>query len=239
MPIILDTLKSQHEANYPTSATTYHIALFNDARSSFTFGTANVSGNTITVSGNDFVNGTRIVFGGTPPAPLQTGTIGAMSDTGIQAITGSSYYVINASGSSFQVSATRGGSTITLTNTGSGTMTVSDVPLDASVSSVTEWVRKEVSSYQGATSRKTYTPSTATIDSANSRVTMVEQVVELDNTSGSASIIFDKALMIKNGSATRGNTTGTADSFYAFGSSQTVAVGENRAIRIPNILANG
>lgn len=238
MPKTLNRLKTEIEANYPVSGTNFHIMLLNDLRSSYTFGSGNVSGSTLTITGNDFENGTRIVLGGTVPAPLATGTIGSMSDTGIVAITGTAYYVVNKSGSNFQLSATKGGSNITLTNTGSGTMTISDVPLDATDDTVSEWVRKEVASYQSPATRQAYTPTTATTDTAISGAKLTEQSVSFDNTSGGGSIVFDKAAMVRGGSATPENTTGTIDSFFDFGASQTIAAGENRAIKIPNQLVN-
>lgn len=238
MPIILDQLSARHADAYPTSGTTYHIALFNDSRASYSFSSANVSGSTLTITGNTFIEGTKVVLGGTIPTPLSTGTIGAQNSNGIVTITGTAYYVKNKSGDTLQLSATNGGSAITLTSTGSGTMTISDVPLDATISSIAEWVRKEVSSYEAASTRQSYAATAPTIDTANSRTKLTEQSVEFNNTSGSSSIIFDKALMIRNGSSARGSTSGTADSFYYFGSSQTIAPGENRAVKIPNILAN-
>lgn len=238
MPIILAQLQSRHAAAYPTSGVTYHIALFNDARASYSFSPANVSGSTLTITGNTFIEGTKVVLGGTVPTPLSTGTIGAQNSNGIVTVTGTAYYVKNKSGDTLQLSATNGGAAITLTNTGSGTMTISDIPLDVTISSIAEWVRKEVSSYGSATTRQPYTATVPTIDTVNSGTKLTEQSVEFDNTSGTVSILFDKALMIRDGSATKGDTTGTADSFYYFGSAQTIAVGENRAVRIPNILAN-
>lgn len=238
MPVILSELALRHGSAYPTSGTTYHIALFNDSRSSYSFSSGNVSGSVFTIAGNDFANGTKVVLSGAIPTPLNAGSIGSQQPNGIVAISGASYFVVNKSGNTFQLSATLNGSPITLTSAGSGTMTISDCPLDATISAISEWVRKEIASYQAASTRQPYTATPATIDASNSRSLLTEQTVEFNNTSGSSSIIFDKALMIKNGSNVRGSTSGTADSFYYFGSPQTIAPGENRAVKIPNILAN-
>ena len=62
----------------------------------------------ITVTGSSYSNGDVVTFGGTAPGGLSTGV---------------AYYVINASGTTFQVAATSGGSAINLTNAGSSNVT--------------------------------------------------------------------------------------------------------------------
>lgn len=70
--------------------------------------TVNTSTSTITTSTN-FTNGTRVHFNSTAtgsfPNPLTINT---------------SYFIVNSAGSTFQVSATSGGSPITLTSVGTG-----------------------------------------------------------------------------------------------------------------------
>lgn len=64
------------------------------------------SGNTITVTGSSFANGTPVVFsGGSLPTGMTAGTV---------------YYVISQSGATFQISASVGGSAVTLSTNGSG-----------------------------------------------------------------------------------------------------------------------
>ena len=64
-----------------------------------------ISSNVITVTGSSFQNGDVVQIGGTAPAPLVAGTV---------------YYVVGASGATFQLAATSGGSPITITGGVSG-----------------------------------------------------------------------------------------------------------------------
>jgi len=60
-----------------------------------------------TAAGSYYRNGTSLVLSGSPPAGFTAGT---------------TYFVVNASGSTFQLSATKGGAAINSTSTGSGTL---------------------------------------------------------------------------------------------------------------------
>lgn len=87
-----------------------------------TFTSANVSGNTITITGHGYSNGNQIiitsdtsgnfptltggVYTGHPPTPLVNGEI---------------YYIVSATANTFQLSLTLGGPAITLTDTGTAT----------------------------------------------------------------------------------------------------------------------
>jgi hypothetical protein len=102
----------------PSTATiaTSGTAAFYDFETAFSNTTGNtfsfsVSGSTFTATGHNFVNGNIVQF-------YTTGTL----PTGISAAT--DYYVINVSGSTFQVSTTYGGSAVTLSSSGSGTLQV-------------------------------------------------------------------------------------------------------------------
>ena len=86
----------------------FETAFSNTTGNTFSF---SVSGSTFTATGHNFVNGNIVQF-------YTTGTL----PTGISAAT--DYYVINVSGSTFQVSATYGGSAVTLSSSGSGTLQV-------------------------------------------------------------------------------------------------------------------
>src|SRR6476619_2179971 len=92
---------------------TWYVALIADTRSLFTF-TANASTNTLTATGNNFIDGLPVQLTTTSalPAPLSTGT---------------TYYVRDRSGDNFSLAATLGGSVIDLTNTGSGAHTITDL----------------------------------------------------------------------------------------------------------------
>ncbi|MFB2832994.1 hypothetical protein [Floridanema evergladense] len=220
LQILNDRLASQ----YPTSGVNFHVALVLDNRSTFTF-TANASTDVITTSANhDFLTNMPItVSGANLPAPLTaTGT----------------YYARDITANTFKLALTAGGVAIDLTTAGTGVMTCSDVALNETYTDLSWWVRKEISSYQGVGNRQVFTPVAPTIDWVNKFV-RIQQTVAFNNTSGSLGIVFDKALLIRGGSATRGNTTGLFDSYWAFSGSQTIAATENRGIIIPLELRNG
>ncbi|WP_055073829.1 hormogonium polysaccharide biosynthesis protein HpsA [Pseudanabaena sp. 'Roaring Creek'] len=84
--------------------------------------TYTVSGSTLTLSSGSLAAGTRVAVGAVgsgssskPPAPLLPET---------------AYYVVNPSGSSFQLANTAGGTPITLTNTGTGTQVITTPKAD-------------------------------------------------------------------------------------------------------------
>ena len=223
MAINLEVLQSRHAANYPTSGVSFHTALILDQRSYFVI-TADSATDIITATGHNFISGTPVQFSGaTLPAPLlSTGT----------------YYVRDVTANTFKVALGVGLTAIDLTTNGSGTLTVTDVELTSKVGGLDQWIRKEIASYQGATQRQSYVPVAPTIDWTNDLVKF-EVTVFFDNTGGASSIVYDKALIIRAGAATRGDTTGTFDMFFKFPAIQSIAAGERRGIKIPNILANG
>lgn len=102
----------------PNTATiaTSGIAAYYDFETAFSNTTGNtfsfsVSGSTFTATGHNFVNGNIVQFYTVDTLP-----------TGISAAT--DYYVISVSDATFQVSATYGGSVVTLSSSGSGTLQV-------------------------------------------------------------------------------------------------------------------
>lgn len=220
----LQLLSERLAANYPTSGVNFHLALILDNRSSFVF-TANSSTDVLTTTSNhDFINNLPVVFAGVDlPAPLNATT---------------TYYARDVTANTFKVSATSGGSAIDLTTTGSGILTVTDKALDEAVSDLSQWIRKEISSYQGITNRQSFTPVAPTIDYTN-KLVKTEATVPFNNTSGTQGLVFDKALLIRAGSATRGNTTGTFDSYWNYTGNQTIAAAENRSIKVILEVKNG
>ncbi|HEY9642762.1 MAG TPA: hypothetical protein V6C57_19900 [Coleofasciculaceae cyanobacterium] len=195
---------------------TWYVALIADTRSLFTF-TANASTNTLTATGNNFIDGLPVQLTTTSalPAPLSTGT---------------TYYVRDRSGDNFSLAATLGGSVIDLTNTGSGAHTITDLALDETVTSMAQWIRKEVSNYQGVSTRPQWMPSAATTDTIAKTATKSASVT-LDNTSGGVSVNFDKALLIRNGSPAPGNTSGEVSDFNA--QSLSIIAGKSYTLTIP------
>ena len=216
MTTVLAKLQSDHEQNY-NSSDDWHCALLVDARSVYTF-TANASTNELTPSGTvDYLVCTKVQVSSTGvlPTPLAAAT---------------TYYVQSVS--PLKLSETSGGSAIDLTTTGSGTHTITDVPLDETDSATAQWVRKEVVSYQGLTTRPIATPGSASIN-LTTKIVGLSFAATLNNSAGGAAVTFDKVLLIKNGSATPGNTTGVAADFYGFSLTQTVAAGESYTLDIP------
>ncbi|MEE4381056.1 MAG: hypothetical protein V2J02_03590, partial [Pseudomonadales bacterium] len=111
LDIVTDTanvnLRDSYNANYPDPE---------DLRQ--TIGSVDAGTDTITLNGHGLQDDARVVFFGADlPAPLVEGT---------------TYFVINATANTFQVSATQGGAAIDLTDAGSGTQEVRlvvDVPV--------------------------------------------------------------------------------------------------------------
>jgi len=215
MTTILAKLASDLDLTYSTSDT-WHVALIADTRSLFVF-TADASANTLTATGNDLVDGLPVQLTTTSslPAPLTTGT---------------TYYVRDRSGDTFKLSATAGGAAIDLINTGSGTHTITDLVLDETTTSLAQWIRKEVADYQGIGDRPQWVPVSATIDTTAKTATKSASVT-LDNSSGSVSVTFDKALLIRNGSPTPGDTSGEVSDFNA--QSLNAIAGKSYTLTIP------
>lgn len=219
----LQVLSDRLAAQYPTSGTAFHVALLMDIRSTFTL-TANASTDVLTTSVNhDYIAGLPITFSGSSlPAPLTSTAI---------------YYVRDVTANTFKVAATSGGAAIDLTTGGTGIITVSDTVLDELTNDLSFWIRKEIANYYG-TARQVFTPVAPTMDTVN-KLAKIEVTTYFNNTAGSQGIVFNKALLIRGGNATRGNTTGQFDSYWSFTGSQTIAAGENRGIKIPLELKNG
>ena len=176
------------------------LILIADTRSVFTF-TADSGTDTLTTTiAHDFLLNTRVKVsvsgGGSLPSPLLAGTI---------------YYVSAPSGSDLQLSATRGGAVIDLANDGSGTLSITDVALDYTVRDMSGFTRKELTDYQGLTDRPAFTVA-ASVSTNSARVHLVDTVI-LDNSGGSADLVFDGIFVIKDGFTTIGDTTGTKIAF--------------------------
>lgn len=224
MTTSLQLLSERLAASYPTSGVNFHLALILDNRSSFVF-TANSATDVLTTTSNhDFIANLPVMFAGVDlPAPLNATT---------------TYYVGDVTTNTFKISATAGGTAINLTTAGSGILTVSDKALDEGVSDLTQWIRKEISSYQGIANRQAFTPVAPAINYTDKSV-KIEATVPFNNTSGTQGLVFDKAVLIRAGTATRGNTTGTFDSYWNYAGSQTIAAAENRSIKISLEVKNG
>lgn len=210
MPLLQAELIARLQSALPPSTTGLgQLLLLNDTPSSFSFTSSNVNSGTgtFTIATHNFTstgNGTRVQFPAAAPGGLTLNL---------------DYWVRNVSGTSFQISATPGGTAIaSFSSAGTGTMTISDQPLSAIDQSLTtpdgntaQWVRKEIN-YQGASRLSISTPAAASYTIAavsNIYRAKVALTALIDNSSGGSGITFNKILLLTGGSLTTGNTTGT------------------------------
>jgi len=210
MPLLQAELIARLQSALPPSTTGLgQLLLLNDTRSSFSFVATDVNAatGTFTIATHNFTStgsGTRVQFPTAAPGGL---TINL------------DYWVRNVSGTSFQISATPGGTAIASFSTaGTGTMTVGDQALSAIDQSLTvpdsntvQWVRKEIN-YQGASRLSVSTPAAVgytIVAVAGVYRSKVALTVPIDNSAGGAGITFNKILLLTGGSLVTGNTTGT------------------------------
>ena len=205
-----ELISSLQSALPPSTAGFGQLLLLNDTRSSFSFVGADVNAGTgtFTIATHNFTSagsGTRVQLPTVAPGGL---TINL------------DYWVRNVVGTSFQISATPGGTAIaSFSSAGSGTMTIGDQALNAIDQPLTtpdantvQWVRKEIN-YQGASRLSISTPAASAYTIAivagiyRSRVALTAPI---DNSAGGAAIAFNKILMLTGGTLTTGNTTGNA-----------------------------
>ena len=193
----------------PSTAGFGQLLLLNDVRSSFSFVASDVNAGTgtFTIATHNFTSagsGTRVQLPTAAPGGL---TINL------------DYWVRNVAGTSFQISATPGGTAIaSFSSAGTGTMTIGDQALNAidqllttPDSNTVQWVRKEIN-YQGASRLSVSTPAasgyTIAIVAGVYRA-KVALTAPIDNSAGGGGITFSKILLLTGGTLTTGNTTGT------------------------------
>jgi hypothetical protein len=209
--------KSRQIANlkliYP-QGTTFAIALINDTVASFSALASATLDQVATTQPHGFIENTPIEFSdsfGDLPVPL---------------LSTATYYAVQITAANFKVAATSGGSPIDLTTNG-GNFTVNRKDLDSDTSSLAQWVAKEAS----YTARQTVTvPGVEPTINANG-VAVYPTVETTWINEGSTSILFNKAILIRGGSATRGSTTGELDSYVEFPGEQVVQANEQRKIK--------
>lgn len=167
-----------------------------------------------TTTPHGFIENTAIEFLdslGALPAPLNT------SNT---------YYAIQVTASNFKVSLTSGGAAIDLTTNGNN-FTVQRKDLDSDTSDLIQWVSEEAS----YTARQIVTvPGGNPTVNPNTGIASYSSVETVWYNEGSNSIRFNKSLLIRNGTTTPGNTTGTVDSYVEFVGEQVIQSGEQRKI---------
>lgn len=165
--------------------------LITGEESSYSF---TVSGNSLTVTGHDFVNGCVVRVsntGGSLPDGLESGK---------------NYYVINKTLSTLQLSETVGGSAVTLSSIGSGVNTITEQPLIETLKThesglMPIWIRHEVD-YQDS-GRQSLTWGSPTINN---------QVVSLGAIAVTfapmSTIDYRYLILVRGGSLNTGDATG-------------------------------
>jgi hypothetical protein len=182
------------------NGSTFHAVLFTGELSSYTFTAANGT-NTFTAANNDFVNGVRV----------NVSNVGGALPSGLPAST--TLFVVNKAGNSFQLSGTKNGAPIDITNDGAGTHTITELAPNAS-DDLAIWVRHEAN-YDGA-----------------GRVLMnIGEPTEANpSVCPTVSTFFDPVTaisyryfgVIRDGNATTGNATGILVGTEDYGSTQTI-----------------
>lgn len=209
---IVDTYTNQYVGN------SYQIVLIDDStRSSYNF-TANATTNVITATGHNYVNGTRLnvllASAGTLPSPLAPNT---------------TYYARDCATDTLKLSLTDGGAAIDITDTGTGTFLITDIALSYKIrGNIAGFVRKEIASYQGQSTRPIVTVTNPPVVS-DTAVTVSGSGV-CDNSAGASDITFTAIAVIKGGTTARGNTAGTLVAYSIQDSPQAVAAGQAKSI---------
>lgn len=194
----------------------WYALLISDDPTVVNISSVDTSTDTITATGHDFVNGTRVTVanvGGSLPGGLVAST---------------EYRVINVSGDDFNLCTeasynptTKTGTAIDLTSAGSGTNTITESALNAK-DDFDVWVRKEVPDYYGS-ERQSLTIPAGTINYTQQQVTAGPVNATFMPTSGV--ITFRYFAVISGGTGTRGNSTGTLAGFEDYVFTQAIDSG--------------
>jgi hypothetical protein len=212
--MLVKSLKEKERAlNEIYSATGWYALLILDNPTSVNVTSVNISTDTITATGHDFVNGCRVFaanVGGGVPGGLAIGT---------------QYRVINVAGNDFKLCTeanynpqTKTGTAIDITSSGSGVTTITEQPL-SDIDDLDVWVRKEVPNYYG-TSRQAITFPSALINYNTKQVSIGPVNIPFIPTGGS--ITYRYFLVISGGMLTRGNSAGTLAGYEDFVFTQTI-----------------
>lgn len=209
--------------SFPPSVAYGHVALLKIyTASAYTFVSGDISANSISIA-TDYVVGTRVKITG-------------LSDFDANTV----FFVIQASPLKF--AATLGGLEIPITTPANGSITDVEPFLNDEEGSVREiqtmedLARYEISNYLGQNTRPVYTPPAGSIgtNNAGERAAILafsDSSVSIDNIDGapnnpsSLDLVVGGFSLIKDGSSTPGDTTGTLILTDHFVSATTVAAG--------------
>lgn len=193
-------------------------ALFTASGVTFTNGSPNID-----VSGHDLVVGCQIKFSttGTLPGSVNSAT---------------TYWVVSVATNTIQVSLTKDGTPITHTGSGTGTHSVLEQEPIVTTSNgrsamqipTAALVRHEVSSYNSSARQLLPTIPGAVIDYATNQVSTVPATDVTVTFATAAPVTYRYVAVIRDGTATRGDATGTVVALYKLandtstGASQTI-----------------
>jgi hypothetical protein len=224
MATTVSEIKREMTASWKTI--TFYAAFLLDTRDTFPF-SVNTGTDVFTATGHTYINGQRVrqsQSGGALPSPLVANT-----DT----------YIRDAATNTFKLALTSGGAAIDITTAGSGTLTVTDVALNNRVELTAEFIRKEIPDYYGLTNRPAVTPSTDPVFYTESGIDYYRILtsVAIDNTLGVGDLVFNQVALIRGGTSSQGNTTGTVAAFTDLLSTKTILAGQTDTLTVPFLRA--
>ena len=204
--------------SYKYAGITFHSALFSVTPYTATV-TPVLSGSTFTSNAHGLVNGVRVGLSssGTIPSPL---------------LPNIEYFVVSATTNNYQLSATLGGSAISLSTVGAGTITATEV-IPGTADPLAVWARHEVA--YGGSSRQSLSFSALQPIIVRTGWGFTPQVVRFSPTS--ASIVYRYMGIIIGGNATRLDTTGHLHSVIDYEFALTIASGTSADIQYTPIIS--
>jgi len=230
MPNVISDAEWKTIIDNRVASATFRMALIKDNNGISSTFTADAGADTITTAGGgsfvNLVNGCRVTL--TTSGSFPGGLAGSTQ-----------YRVINASGASCQLClestfdrTTKSGTPINITSAGSGTHTLTEAVLNLQFDPYPEqWVRHEAS--YGTSGRQTFTLSPAVLPTTIGGIVATPEVTNVFTPA--SPFTYRQVLIIRGGSATAGNTTGTLADADDSGTTQTVStVGKNILYKMQN-----
>lgn len=140
--------------------------------------------------------------------------------------TSNTYYAVQVGTTNFKVASTPGGDPINLITNGNN-FTVAKKDLDSDISDLNQWVQKEVDYSE----RKVLIiPGGNPVINPATGIASYPPIEVIWHNTGNTSIFFNKSLLIRGGSISPRNTSGTIDSYAEFPGEQAIQPGEQRKI---------
>lgn len=207
----VEKLKADQDVNY-SSSDTWHVALLEYQQLVLT-ATINTTTDVLTTaSAHDFLDGTRVQLSSTGLLPTSTPQVLPNTDYFVDSPSGSTLALLDSSGVG-----------INFSSAGTGILTIADQAPNE-FDSLEEFLRHETD-YEGLTTRPVWDPPATSTISALGKVSK-SATLNLDNALGASPCVFNIALLIQNGSATPGSTSGSWAKFYHWDILQSVPAGQ-------------